>query len=564
MVKKMSEPMKNSLLTLAIVLAGILVLNFIGQNAYFKIDLTEEKRFTLSDETIRLLESLDEELLISVLLDGDLSAEYKRLQNSAIDMLDQFRSFAPLIEYKLEDPSLGSIEQVNQNKEGLKERGVLPVNDLRTQKLLYPHAIFMLGGRGIAVNMQEHQIQGVDNEEIINNSISLLEYKFANAIHKLKQKEKQVIRIIEGHRELFPTQTVSLERMLQKYYDIERIDLEEAQLIEDDTDLIIVAKPRETYTDAELFKIDQYVMNGGRAIFLIDHLNASLDSISKYGQFIPSLHGHGLDELFFNFGVRINNDLVADLSCSRIPQVIGSAGGKSQTEMFNWLYHPVVVPDSKHPIVNNIGPVNLDFPSSIDTLRGKGNVTKTILLRSSEYSRIQSQPIQLDFDILQFEPEPDKFRQGNQILSVLLEGEFESSFNNRLTSDLQVLLDQSSKQFANSTTEGKVIIVSDGDLIKNLYNNSTKNFAPIGYNQWENYVFEGNEKFILNTIDYLLDDLGLLNARTKEVKLRLLNTTKIAEEKAKWQLINLLGPLLFLFLFGVVFFLIRKSKYSKN
>jgi len=229
--------------------------------------------------------------------------------------------------------------------------------------------------------------------------------------------------------------------------------------------------------------------------------------------------------------------------------------------MFNWYFHPVVVPGAKHPVIHNIGPVNLDFPSSIDTLQSHNEIKKTVLLETSSYSRVQSQPIQLNFDILQFEPDATKFNQGGQIVGVLLEGELESNYKNRLTSDLKKLLDEGSLEFKSKTENGKVIIVSDGDLIKNLYNSKSKNFAPIGYNQWENYVFEGNEKFILNSIDYLLDDIGLLSTRTKEVKLRLLNTTKISEEKIKWQLINLLGPLLFLLVFGVVFFLIRKFKY---
>ena len=561
MVSMISVQMRESLILLSVVIGGIITINFIGQNAYFTIDLTEEKRFTLSDETKTLLESLDEDVLISVLLDRGLSAEYKRLRNNALDMLDQFRSISPYINYEVEDPSVGTIQQINENRKALKERGVLPVNDLRTQKLLYPHAIFRMKERGLAVNMLEQQVLGVDNENIINNSISLLEYKFANAIQKLKQEKKLFIRFTEGHRELSPNQTISLERILHKYYITERFKLDDNLSIPAETDLLVVAKPRSPFSDTDLFKIDQFIMNGGRALFFIDQLNANLDSINKYDQFIPSKVDHGLDDLFFNMGIRINNDLIADLSCSKIPQVIGSAGGKAQTEMFNWYFHPVVVPGSSHPVVHNIGPLNLDFPSTIDTLKSKANVRKTVLLESSQYSRVQKQPIQLDFDILQFEPDVDKFKKGSQVIGVLIEGELESAYRNRLTGDFKAILMQDSSEYRPKTDSAKIIIVSDGDLIKNLYNSKTKSFAPVGYNQWENYVFEGNEKFILNAIDYMLDDTGLLNTRTKEVKLRLLNATKIAEEKIKWQLINLLGPLLFLLVFGVVFSLIRKFKY---
>jgi len=350
---------------------------------------------------------------------------------------------------------------------------------------------------------------------------------------------------------------------LENFYNVGRLHLDSLIVIDQELDLLIVAAPKEQMDDKTKFKLDQYIMNGGKVIWLLEKLTADLDSINKYRFYVPEDIITGVDELLFKYGARIQPNLVLDLECTAIPQVVGQQDGKPQTLLYKWYYHPLALANQNHPIGKNLDRINMFFPSSIDTLKTKHKVTKTPILTTSPYSRYQLNPVRLNFEILKYPPQQDQFDKGTQTLGLLLEGEFESVFVNRITPGFQAGLDELNIQFQAKSVPTKQIVIADVDFMKNRINPRTNSADPIGFNVWEQKVFDGNKDFILNAIEYMLDDNGVLDSRSKEVKLRLLDAVKTKQERKKWQFINIGLPLLFLALFGLVFNFIRRRRYSR-
>ncbi len=485
-------------------------------------------------------------------------------------MLDEMRAVSPYIEYAFENPNAGSTEEANARREELVREGLIPTN-LRTraageakQQQIFPYAIFNFSTRKVVVNLLEPDQPGTSPEVTLNHSVSLLEYKMANAIQKLKLTQKPNILFTTGHGELDPLQTRSFERELGKYYNTGRVDLDESVRLSEEIDLLIVAKPREAFSVQHQYLVDQYIVRGGSVLFLLDALDVNLDSINLKRNFIPKPFDLGLDRMLFKYGVRQQPDLVLDLQCTRIPIVVGTQGNQPQTELFPWYYHPLVTPRSEHPISRNLGLMNFLFPSSLDTIQTKADIRKSILLRSSEYSRFQLTPVRLNFDIVTEEPIPEKFNKPHLNLAVLLEGEFESAFANRMTPEMRALSEQVGAPFKPTGAAGKVLVVSDGDLVKNLVNRNTGEVSPVGFNRYENFIFKGNQDFLLNAVEYLIGEGDVLAARSKEVKLRLLDTVEAQRSSLKWQLINIVLPLALLILFGIAYRFYRHRKFGKR
>jgi ABC-2 type transport system permease protein len=413
------------------------------------------------------------------------------------------------------------------------------------------------------VKLLENESPTLSPDEVINNSVSLLEYKFANAIKKLRTPTKPIILFTRGHGELEELQTADLEASLHQFYETDRITLDSATLRPDQCALLIVAKPRFEFSEKDKFKIDQYIMNGGKVLWLIDRLGADLDSLRATGQFVPTDYPINLEDMLFKYGVRIQADLVVDLECTKIPLRVGQAGNAPQLELFNWYYHPTVMPGGTHPIVKTLDRVELKFCSSIDTIRTKTPVKKTILLKSSEYSRLQFSPILLNFDITRYAPEPAKFNKGNQTVGVLLEGTFASNYENRVSEAMQEGLHKIGMDFKSQSVPSRMVVISDGDVAANIIRDPVeKSWWPLGYNRFEKSTY-ANKELMLNAIEYLIDATGVIEARTKEVKLRLLDNVKAKQEKTFWQVVNIALPLLFLGIFGWLFTRLRKRKYAQ-
>lgn len=549
---------------------GILIgINIIANLKYGHLDLTGDKRFTLTEPTKKLLAEIDEVVIIRVLLEGKFPAGFKRLQNATRDILEDFRSESGYIEYEFSDPNRGSVDEINQRRETLSKQGINPVNlkvkdtEGSSEKLIYPYAVISYKNKVIPINLLEPEVPGVSPEVILNNSISLLEYKFANTIQKAgTSRDKPNIIFTKGNGELLPLQTKDFENKLAPFYDTGRINLDSiVSLDPEDAAIVIVAKPTFPFSEKEKFILDQYVMKGGKVLWLIDNINANLDSLKGKKHYVAFPFELNLDDLLFKYGFRIQPDLVLDLQSTRIPQVVGQQGNNPQIELFQYYYHPVSVPRSNHPIVKGLEGVNLYYPSSIDTVKAKYPLDRYVLLESSQFSRSQFSPVRLDFEILRYEPDPDKFNKSYFPLAVLAEGKFASLYENRVSQNMLDGLKQLNQEYKDSSEDTKMIVVSDGDVIRNLIDPARQAFQPLGYNQFERYKF-ANKAFLLNCIEYLMDADGIISARSKEVKLRMLNTVKAEKEETKWQLLNIGLPVVFLVLFGMAYHWWRKRKYS--
>lgn len=582
------SPRAQALIQFALICGILVFANILANVFYTHFDLTEEKRFTLTKPTTELLRGIDDRVYVEVLLDGEFPAGFKRLQTSTREMLDDFRSQSGYIDYQFEDPSAGSVEDINARRKALSEVGIIPVN-LRvreqgesSQKLIYPFAIFHYKNRRIPVKLLENESQAFSPDMVINNSVSLMEYKFANAIKKLQAPDQPIILFTTGHGELDVNQTADIEESLDQFYDTGRIVLDSVvqiptksivekeqtpagQIARKPCELLIVAKPRTAFSEKDKFKIDQYVMNGGKVIWLIDRLGVTLDSMRMGGHFIPSDYPINLEDMLFKYGARIQPDLVVDMECTKIPLVVGQLGGAPQTEFFKWFYHPAVRPSSDHPIVKNLDLTELKFCSSIDTIRTKTPVKKTVVLRSSKYSRLQFSPVDLNFDILRYPPDPKKFDKGEQAVGVLLEGTFPSNFENRVSQELSDELKQAGVNFKPVSEPTSMLVISDGDVAANkvFADKSGKiQWYPLGFNDFEKTTY-ANKDLMLNAVEYLSDASGVILARSREVKLRLLDSVKAQREKTLWQVLNIGFSVAFILVFALIFSWMRKRKYTR-
>ncbi len=551
-----------------LIICGIvIVVNLLSAYINTFADLTQDKRYTLTQATKDVINEVNDVIYIKILLEGEFPAGFKRLRSATAEMLDQLKGQNPKIQYEFENPIQGTSEQIKKTRDELVKDGIVPTSlkyydgTQLVQKAIYPYALINIGSHKAVVNLLEEQTQGSDEEVVLNNSIALLEYKFANTFQKMMLKEKQNIAFTTGNGELEGKYTFRLERELRKFYDTGRLILDSLVAIDTSINLLIVAAPHKQLSLESQFKIDQYIMRGGKVIWAIEKLDAGLDSIAKYKMYVPRDIVTGVDDMLFKYGVRILPNYIIDLECSNIPQIVGMAGGKPQTMLFPWNYHLSIASKNNHVINRNIDRVNMFFPSSIDTLSTK-DVKKTILLSSSSYSRTQFNPVRLNFEILKYQPDPAKFNDGNKPTAVLLEGRFESYFKNRVPEAFKQTLDQLKVPYRDKSIPTKQIVISDVDFMQNLINMRTSDTEEIGFNKWELKFYKGNRDFILNCIEYMLDEKGILSSRSKELKLRLLDQVKAKKERKFWQLLNIVLPLIFIGLVGLIYSYRRKRKYS--
>ena len=570
---------KQTLFQLLLFIGILFFVNVLSTRFYTSFDLTEEKRFTLTNATKKTLGELEDVVYVKVLLDGDFPAGFKRLQKSVKELLDDFRTESSFVEYSFENPrdESKSVEERNQQAEVYAKSGILPTtinintSDERKSKLVYPWALVFHNGRETAVNLLENETPGMDRELILNNSVSLLEYKIINAIKKLNQIDKPNVAYSSGHGELTAEETATIDKELNKSYDIGRVHLDSMVQIPSELDVLIIAKPMQPFSDKDNFKIDQYVMNGGKVLWMIDKVGVTLDSITK-GSFIPLPLELNLDNILYNYGARIQPNLVLDMECMQIELRTGMAGNAGDYQTFPWFYHPAIASRSNHPVVKNLNRVLTFFPNRIDTIEvRKGNVRKEILLTSSEKSRFQRVPTNIDFEILRVKPDVSKFDKPFLPVALLLEGEFPSEFENKVTDGMLEGLKQLNIEFKTISQPTRQIVIADGDVAvdqKNIFVNSR---VPLGMNpnvnlrtrRNQNFQF-GNKQLILNAVEYLVDDNGVIEARSKEVKLRPLNKARTMEEKSYWQFFNIAVPIVLLVIFGMVYNWNRKRKYGKS
>jgi len=561
---------KQSLTQVFLMAAVLFVVNVIAQFAHTKVDLTEERRYTLTPETVNMLHEMKDNVYIEVFLEGKFPAGFKRLQEAIKDKLDQFRNETPYIQYNFRDPlDVSSVEEKNERIKTLASQGIKPVNlkvfenDQQSEKLIYPVAVVKFGSHTIPVNLLENSIAGFSDEELLNQSINLLEYKLADAINKIFRVIKPGILLTAGHGESKPIETQDFINTMAPFYDIKRIHLDSIYKIPDQVGLVIMPNPQTPYSEKAKFVLDQFVMRGGRIIFLVNKVKIDLDSLRRQSaDYVPLENNVNLDDLFFKYGFRIQPNLILDMECSTIPLAVGKMGTGAQLENFPWYYAPLMSSQSEHPIVKNIDRVNLSFPNSIDTIKTKVPLKKTILLASSKYSRVQFIPARINFEILRYPPDPAKFNKPFQPAAVLVEGSFPSLYENRVGAEMQQTLKDIKTEFISNGKPTKIMVVTFGKLLENKFNPNGEDYLPIGYNSFDKQMY-GNKDFLLNSIEYMFDEKGILKARSKEVKLRLLDKVAIDKNKSSWQLLNVVFPLLAIGLFAGAFAWWKRWKYAR-
>jgi len=566
------------LVQLGLSLAIIILLNIIGSFVFTRFDLTTEKRYSLSPATKELLKELDDIVYFKVYLDGDFPAGFKRLSRGTREMLDEFRAYNKKIQYEFINPSkIGMPEQVRSFYEELIQKGLNPTDlqvrttDGTSQQIIFPGAIVSYKNREMPLELLTSQL-GASPESILNNSIQSLEFNISNVIRKLSITKKPGIAFIEGHGELDDIFVYDITYALNEFYDVDRINIDEKifSLTERDTtpegnlivrnkyDAIIIAQPDSVFSEKDKFIIDQYIMRGGKVLWLIDPVYATMDSLEFSMQTIGLARDLNLNDMLFRYGVRLNMNLLQDLSALPIRIVTGVIGDQPQINFLPWYFFPVITPTTNHPIVNNLNAIKTEFISSLDTVQVSG-IKKTILLSTSQYSRALKSPVVISLRILEEEPDERLYRMANLPVAVLLEGKFESVFNNRIPPQIagDPLID-----FQNESAPNKMIVIADGDIIRNQLHVSQGYPLPLGFDQYTRQSF-GNKDFIMNAMNYLCDDSGLISVRSRELTLRLLDKTRINNNRLFWQLINTLGPVLFILVFAGIQYAIRKNKYSR-
>ncbi len=546
--------MNNKYSKIVLIFVGILLLNFSSSNVYKRFDLTEDQRYTLSNATKSIVKNIDDIVIIKVYLQGDFPAEFKRLQIETKLHLEELKSLNKKIQFRFINPSKISQELINN---GLNpSRLQVQENEKLSEIVIFPWAVISSNKGTEKVSLLKDVFTNSQDEQL-ESSIQNLEYAFANAIHKVSSKKSRTIAIIKGNGELNDIYIADFLRKLNDYYFLAPFTLDSVSDQPQKTlkeilkfDLAIIAKPTEKFTEEEKFTLDQYIMNGGKSLWLIDNVHAELDSLMQTGEALAYPRDLGLTDLFFNYGIRINLDLITDLYCSEIPLATGNIGNQTQFSSFQWRYFPLINSPNNHAINTNIKAVNLKFPNSIDTL--KNSIHKTVLLKSSKLSKPIGTPTIVSLKTIAQKPNHSDYNQGEKPIAVLLEGSFKSAYKGRV----KPFSFENSKE---NSVDTKMVIVADGDIIANEISKGKP--LELGVNKWTNQHY-GNKEFLLNTVNYLLDDTGLINIRSKKVKINFLNKQKAFTETRKWQLINILFPIIILTVFGVLFNYFRKKKYQ--
>lgn len=550
----------GDLLLLANGLVLIILLNLVSADNFFRVDLTEEKRFSIKPQTKVLLENLVDDVYIEVYLDGELNASFRRLKNAMREVLDEFRIYSGnSVKVTFVDPSTAMSQQArNEFMEELARKGVTPTrlvdrkDGQTSEKLIFPGAVLSYGGMETGITVLKGNKARTPEEEI-NQSIEGLEYEFANAIYKLTNTDRKRIGFLQGHGELDSLAVASLNNALLEVYDVYKINLQRKPVLKD-YDALVVAKPTQAFSELDKYKLDQYIMSGGRVLFLMDKLEATMDSASRedYFAFPYELR---LDDLLFKYGVRINADLIQDRTAGMYPVITGEQGGKPQLQLMDWPFFPLINRYADHPITRNLDAVMLKFGSTIDTVKAEG-ITKTPLAFTSAFSRKLNAPVPVSINEIRRNVKPENFSSGNLPVAYLLEGSFTSVFKNRFLPE-----GAAQSGFKPEGSPSKIIVVSDGDMARNDINPRSGNPQQLGFDPFTNYTF-ANEEFLLNAIAYLTDENGLIKARAREVKIRPLNKEKVRTEKLKWQVINLVLPVVVLILYGILLLYWRKRKFS--
>lgn len=558
---KLTGKRTGDLLLLANGLVLIVLLNVLASQYFFRVDLTEEKRFSIKDQTKEMLRNLDDNVFVEVYLEGDLNAGFRRMQKSIRETLEEFRIYSHnKVQFVFIDPSTAMSQKArNEYMQELMQKGVVPTNVVDdkdgqvSEKIIFPGVVISYGGFETGVNLLKGNSASTPDEKI-NQSIEGIEYQLANAIYKMVNNDRKRIGLITGHGELDSLEIASFNNALLELYSVVKVDLKNKKSL-DRYDALIIAKPAHAYSESDKYKLDQYIMNGGKVLFLLDKLEASMDSASQEGYFAFP-YNINLDDQLFRYGIRLNMDLVQDALTGKYPVVTGEVDGKPKLQLMDWPFFPLINRYADHPVTRNLDAVVTRFISTVDTVKATG-IKKTPLLFTSQYSRKIAAPVAVNINDVRKNLKKEDFSLSYLPVGYLLEGGFTSLYKNRF-----LPADADQRSYKDQGVSTKLIVIADGDLARNDVNPRNNQPQQLGYDPFARYTF-ANEELLMNAVNYLVNEDGLIAARNKEIKIRPLDKEKVRTERVKWQLINLCLPLFALLIYGVTRSVVRKQKYSK-
>lgn len=559
MRKNLNKLIKN----IALIVVGLILLNVLSQTVYKRFDLTTDQRYTLNPSALAILDKADAPIVIDVFLEGEaFPSEFRKLQLETRQLLEEFKAYNNNISFSFINPIENDATR-DQTIQQLNDRGLTPMqlnvkeNGKSSQAVIFPWALASFNNTTVKIPLVKNTI-GATQQQLVTNSVQQLEYAFADGISKLVNPKRRKIAVLKGNGQLENKYIADYVKSIRDYYFIAPFTLDSVANQAENTlkkiqeyDLIISAKPTETFTEKEKFVLDQYTMNGGKSLWLLEQVAMDKDSLyNDLGKNVAIPMDLKLTDFFFKYGVRINPLIVSSMYSAPITLASGE-GSDSQFQSYPWTYSPLAKGNTKHPIVNNLDFLKFDFANPMDVL--KSSTKKTILLQSAPLSKLEGTPREISLDMVNDQLDPKSFNKGPQTLAVLLEGTFTSVYNNRVK---PVNLPNTK----NESVPTKMVVISDGDIIKNEVGRTGP--EELGFDKYTGQTF-GNKEFLINVANYLLDDTGLINIRSKEIAVAFLNPEKISAEKTKWQLLNILLPLVLLGVFGFVFNYLRKKKYAK-
>jgi gliding-associated putative ABC transporter substrate-binding component GldG len=546
--------MNKRLKHILIVAVVLILLNIINQGYYTRIDLTKDKRYTIAKVTEDLINKIDKQLLIKVYLDGDFPSEFKRLQIETRQFLEELSAKNSQIKIQFIRPDNQREKLINAgmipSQLTVKEDGKL------SNAIIFPWAEILYKNKTSKVSLLPNGTSQ-SQEDQLEKAIENLEFSFSNAFYKLQKEKEKKIAILSGNGELSDIQLYSFLSEVKKKYRLAKFTLDSVTTNPKKTlrdlqqfDLAIIAKPTQAFTENEKLVLDQYIINGGKTLWMIENVQADTDSLYTNGSMLAYPRDLNLTDFFFAYGLRVNATLLQDLYAAKIPLATGNLGNKPQFQNLSWFYHPLVLGNPNHAISKNILPVRLRFANQIDTLQN--NLKKTPLLMSSMLTKKVGTPAIVELNSIANEPKEEEYSTGFQITGLLIEGVFNSMYTNRVK-PFNV------DNFRKKSLYNKMVVISDGDIGRNQLQKG-KPF-DLARDKWTDEQF-GNKEFLLNTVDYLLDDNGLIELRNKNIQINLLDKKRAYQEKTYWQFINIALPLLILITFGFTFHYLRKRKYS--
>jgi ABC-2 type transport system permease protein len=559
---QLQDKISKLLLSLAIIVVVAVALSF----KHTRIDFTSEKRYTLANISKTTLRELDDIVYVKVYLDGKLNTQLKRLQITIRETLDEFRIYGKdNIHYEFINPSDAESEELrNEKYKELYAKGLIPVNIKDTdeegeesEKIIFPGAIIHYKNASVAVNLLKNN-QLLSSEENLSNSRQSLEYELINMIINITSKKVDKIAFIEGHGELNEWETAGITRELANFFQVDRGIINGNYGVLDAYKAIVIAKPSIAFSEADKFVIDQYIMKGGKVLWFIDPVKIDLDSLVM-GSTVAMPNDLNLDDMLFKYGVRVNQVLVKDINSNVIPINTALAGAKADFTPTKWPYFPLLQGNPEHVTGKKLNLIAGRFTSSLDPIGDSLEVRKTVLLSTSPNSKSVNTPAFVSLDELQKAPSLKEFNQSNLPVAILLQGTFSSVFQNRILQQVK----PDSAAFKNKSPETSMLVVGDGDIIRNEVRYTAQGPVPmpLGFDNYTKQTY-GNKDFILNVVNYITGNKELIQLRSREFKLRLLNEEMYKAEKTKWQVLNLVLPILLVILFGISFAYERKRKYA--